>query len=225
MTTRPPAPSPLRTVPVQARSRQTVATILDAASALLREGGPEALTTSALATRTGLHVRNVYRYFPNREAVVAALSERLNARIEAAIDELATQLQTEDLREGLRRVVGAVLQIASAEPALAQLRAALRGSPALQAMELASDRRVAHGIARLLARRGGPARRKDLAARAFVLVTAVGAVLDRSLLARGSERALLVREAETLGLGYLAQLAPPQPPSLQPPRRTRRASP
>src|SRR5688500_1538583 len=57
----------LRTIPAQERSRRTVSAILDAASALLTEGGPDALTTSALADRTGLRVRNVYRYFRDRQ--------------------------------------------------------------------------------------------------------------------------------------------------------------
>ncbi|SDP05002.1 transcriptional regulator, TetR family [Actinacidiphila guanduensis] len=47
--------------------------LLDAARALLSEGGTEALTFPALAERTGLARSSVYEYFRSRGAVVEAL--------------------------------------------------------------------------------------------------------------------------------------------------------
>ncbi|MER6302251.1 helix-turn-helix domain-containing protein [Kitasatospora sp. NPDC001539] len=51
------------------------AALLDAARALLTEGGMEALTFPALASRTGLARSSVYEYFRSRAAVVEALCE------------------------------------------------------------------------------------------------------------------------------------------------------
>ncbi|WP_328916482.1 MULTISPECIES: TetR/AcrR family transcriptional regulator [unclassified Streptomyces] len=48
-------------------------TLLDAARALLSEGGTEALTFPALAERTGLARSSVYEYFRSRAAVVEEL--------------------------------------------------------------------------------------------------------------------------------------------------------
>ncbi|HWM37744.1 MAG TPA: helix-turn-helix domain-containing protein, partial [Streptomyces sp.] len=49
------------------------AALLDAARALLSEGGTEALTFPALAQRTGLARSSVYEYFRSRAAVVEEL--------------------------------------------------------------------------------------------------------------------------------------------------------
>jgi AcrR family transcriptional regulator len=49
------------------------AALLDAARALLAEGGTEALTFPALAERTGLARSSVYEYFRSRAAVVEEL--------------------------------------------------------------------------------------------------------------------------------------------------------
>ncbi|MCX4746550.1 TetR family transcriptional regulator [Kitasatospora sp. NBC_01287] len=51
------------------------AALLDAARALLAEGGMEALTFPSLATRTGLARSSVYEYFKSRAAVVEQLCE------------------------------------------------------------------------------------------------------------------------------------------------------
>lgn len=51
------------------------AALLDAARVLLAEGGVEALTFPALATRTGLARSSVYEYFKSRAAVVEQLCE------------------------------------------------------------------------------------------------------------------------------------------------------
>ncbi|WP_306970565.1 TetR/AcrR family transcriptional regulator [Streptomyces afghaniensis] len=56
------------------RSMQRAA-LLDAARALLSEGGTEALTFPALAERTGLARSSVYEYFRSRAAVVEELCE------------------------------------------------------------------------------------------------------------------------------------------------------
>ncbi|MCC9307068.1 TetR/AcrR family transcriptional regulator [Kitasatospora sp. RB6PN24] len=56
------------------RLRQRTA-LLDAARALLTEGGPEALTFPALAARTGLARSSVYEYFRSRTDLVEQLCE------------------------------------------------------------------------------------------------------------------------------------------------------
>lgn len=66
----------LRRVPVQQRSADRLARILDAGAALLDETGYEQLTTRAVADRAGVPIGSVYRFFPNKRALVDALAER-----------------------------------------------------------------------------------------------------------------------------------------------------
>ena len=199
----------LRAIPAQERSRRTVSAILDAASDLLNDGGPDALTTSALAERTGLRVRNVYRYFRDRQAIVATLAERMNTRIESAI---ADTTDLADPARSLDRVIDdlveQVMSAAAAEPAVVQIRAAMRTSRELQAIDAASDRRIAGSMATALRQRGVRAKRDRLEAGLFVLVTSIGAVLDRAALdTDDGDRAALVREVKRMANAYVQTLA------------------
>jgi AcrR family transcriptional regulator len=65
-----------RREPVQERSRQTVARILDAAAALIDEAGVEAATTRAIADRAGVAYPSLYRFFADREEILDELLER-----------------------------------------------------------------------------------------------------------------------------------------------------
>ncbi|MGW0790814.1 TetR/AcrR family transcriptional regulator [Streptomyces sp. NPDC002911] len=66
----------LRRVPVQQRSADRLARILDAGAALLDETGYEQLSTRAVADRAGVPIGSVYRFFTDKRALVDALAER-----------------------------------------------------------------------------------------------------------------------------------------------------
>lgn len=67
---------PLRNEPVQARSTARLATLLDAAAAIIDEVGFERLTTAMVSERAGASIGTVYRYFPDRIALLQALGAR-----------------------------------------------------------------------------------------------------------------------------------------------------
>lgn len=192
-------------MPVQERARQTVERVLAAAAQLLAEGGPDELTTSAVAARAGLKVRNVYRYFPDRQALAAALGDRLNGAIEHAIGDLA------DLgdpavpwRGAVRSAIRRLVAVGAEHPEAVQIRAAMRSNPELQRRDLESDVRIADAFSRALRTRGVRPAGPRLARRMFVLATAVGAVLDRAVLGSEHDRPALFAEAEELAIAYLA---------------------
>ncbi|WP_267245858.1 TetR/AcrR family transcriptional regulator [Streptomyces sp. PR69] len=66
----------LRRVPVQQRSADRLARILDACAELLDECGYEELTTRAVAERAGVPIGSVYRFFGNKRALADALALR-----------------------------------------------------------------------------------------------------------------------------------------------------
>jgi len=75
----------VRTEPVQQRSAQRVAHLLDTAAALIDELGIDALTTSDVAARSESSVGVVYRYFPNIQSLLRALAARNLARFTESI--------------------------------------------------------------------------------------------------------------------------------------------
>ena len=72
-----------RRSPVQARSRQTVTRILDAAAAIADEQGVDAATTRAIADRAGVSPPSLYRFFADRDAILDELLEQHCAVLDA----------------------------------------------------------------------------------------------------------------------------------------------
>jgi AcrR family transcriptional regulator len=71
-----PAAGPLRRVPVQGRSLARVNRMLDACAELIDEFGYEGLTTTLLADRAQVAIGSVYQFFPDKRAIVQALTMR-----------------------------------------------------------------------------------------------------------------------------------------------------
>jgi AcrR family transcriptional regulator len=87
---------PLRNEPVQARSTARLGTLLDAAAAIVDEVGYERLTTAMVSERAGASIGTVYRYFPDRIALLQALGARNLDRVLArASDEIIDPKNTD----------------------------------------------------------------------------------------------------------------------------------
>ncbi|NIJ14450.1 AcrR family transcriptional regulator [Saccharomonospora amisosensis] len=89
---KPTETTPLRRRPVQQRSAQRVERMLDASAELLQELGYEALTTTLIAKRAGVAVGSLYQFFPDKRAVVQALTQRNLERFIAAVNERLSTL-------------------------------------------------------------------------------------------------------------------------------------
>ena len=76
----------LRRVPLQTRSRQRVQGVLDAAAELVDELGPDLVTTTMIASRSGVSVGWLYDYFVDREAIFDAIVIRAMDRLDAAVE-------------------------------------------------------------------------------------------------------------------------------------------
>jgi AcrR family transcriptional regulator len=100
----------LRNVPTQARSRERLRRVLDAADELLATEGAEAFTTNRIAQSAGIPVGSVYRYFPDKQAIVEALALRYWSDFE---DLVAAAAETDE-REPLSDPGGVVLDALAA---------------------------------------------------------------------------------------------------------------
>lgn len=80
---------PLRRVPVQGRSLARVNRMLDACAELVDEVGYDGLTTTLLAERAGVAIGSVYQFFPDKRAIVQALTMR---NVEAYVERLSAKI-------------------------------------------------------------------------------------------------------------------------------------
>ncbi len=126
-----------RKKPIQGRSRETVRAILEAAARILATDGPDALTTNHVAKVAGVSIGSLYQYFPDRDAVVAAL---IDARLEddrAAVAALLAGMTGAPPRERLHAVIDAFVdRQATVAPWLAKLLPLL---PALEREQRARE--------------------------------------------------------------------------------------
>src|SRR5262244_1410115 len=90
----PASAGPLRRVPVQGRSLARVSRMLDACAELVDEVGYDGLTTTLLAERAGVAIGSVYQFFPDKRAIVQALTLR---SLESYLERLAARLASEHL--------------------------------------------------------------------------------------------------------------------------------
>ncbi|MEW5684623.1 MAG: TetR/AcrR family transcriptional regulator [Pseudomonadota bacterium] len=114
-----PASQP-RKLPSQRRSRATVEAILDAAAEALIRHGYAGATTSVVAQRAGVSVGTLYQYFPNRDAVGAALVLRAMERIRADMRKAFAECVTRRLegQEGTEHLLLTGLEVLVAERAV-----------------------------------------------------------------------------------------------------------
>lgn len=116
------AAAQLRNEPVQARSAARLTALLDAAAAAIQELGYERLTTAMVAERAGASIGTVYRYFPDRIAVLQALAARNLERVMAGITAAATNPRNGTWREAILGCFDAYVAAFRTEPGFASLR-------------------------------------------------------------------------------------------------------
>lgn len=101
----------LRSEPIQARSAARLSGLLDSAAAIIDEFGYERLTTAMVAERAEASIGTIYRYFPDRIALLRALAHRNLDRIldetAAAINDPASSDPVDALMSAIEVIVGA----------------------------------------------------------------------------------------------------------------------
>jgi AcrR family transcriptional regulator len=102
-----PSPDLLRNAPIQARSRERLRRVLDAADTVLAAEGAGAFTTTRVATRAGVPIGSIYRFFPDKETIVEALAVRYWSDLE----DLVAGVVEADAAEAVNDPVGAVLDV------------------------------------------------------------------------------------------------------------------
>ncbi|MEU3227386.1 TetR/AcrR family transcriptional regulator [Streptomyces sp. NPDC006976] len=200
----PHANTNLRRTPVQQRSAERLARILDACAELLDETGYEQLSTRAVAARAGVPIGSVYRFFSNKRALADALARRnLDSYAERITDRL-TAIEATDWRGAIDAVLDEYLAMKRSVPGFALVDF---GAPAPDE-DPADDanQRVAGRLAELLTGHLGRPADEDLLRAVLVCVEATDALLKLAFRTDPSGDGAIVAETRVLVQAYLARL-------------------
>jgi AcrR family transcriptional regulator len=140
-----------RKQPRQVRSAQMRRDILDAATRVFSEHGYAAGTTNRIAAAADVSIGSLYQYFPNKDAILAALTD---AHVDAGTTLLAERLRDglpESLADTVRLFVRAAIDNHREDPALHRvLFEEAPRSAALLARLRDTEARAVTGVADLL---------------------------------------------------------------------------
>jgi len=132
--------------PTQTRALETCERILDAAANLLGEVGIERLSTNLICERAGLSPPALYRYYPNKYAVLAELGVRLMMSQNDLLEQWATpatlRLPAAKFEARIRRLFLDTLEITRKATAGEWITRALRAVPSLAPVRIESHEHV-----------------------------------------------------------------------------------
>lgn len=199
--------SPLRRAPVQARAKERIERVLDAAEMVFVEVGYEAATTNQIAARAGTSIGSIYEFFGNKQAVAEALADRYDTELTALYDEVVV-----DDPGGrdviISKVIDAYDRFYTRHPGLGPLLRGCRGSEDLAAAGHALQASLVDHVERVIAIRRedvDPERRRVVAEMcADILRSVLDAVADKPDERRGA----LVAELKLVFTSYLAVALP-----------------
>jgi AcrR family transcriptional regulator len=141
--------------PRQERAKRTYEAILKAAGELLIEVGVERISTNLVAERAGITVPALYRYFPNKYAVLNAMGAALMDRQNEVLRQwFETHLVEDDLQallENIYELLKATLDVTVEQPGGLEVVQALRAVAPLQEVRLESHRLMAGQFAHIAA--------------------------------------------------------------------------
>jgi AcrR family transcriptional regulator len=130
-----------RKLPQQDRSRVTVEAILEATTHILTEEGYEKANTNRIADRAGISIGSLYQYFPNKEALMAALMEQHSNEIVELVESKLQLLFDAPLKMAISELVKAVIAAHTINPRLHQvLNEEIPLSARLHQMQKADER-------------------------------------------------------------------------------------
>ena len=140
--------------PRQDRAKRTYEAILEAAAELLVEVGVERISTNLTAERAGITVPALYRYFPNKYAVLnalgAVLMDRQNEVAQQWFEAHMGDGKVEQLLDNIYELLKMTYEVTREQTGGLEVVQCLRAVGPLQELRLTSHRLVASQFASLL---------------------------------------------------------------------------
>ena len=128
---------PLRDPPTQQRAQRKVLDLLDAALAVVKRDGANALTTAAVADEADVPIGTVYRYFRDRQDLIEALIVRQRFEMDVVILARMQVLSLFEWREAIRELIADIAAFARARSHYLALHTMAQGNAAVRNLDIA----------------------------------------------------------------------------------------
>jgi AcrR family transcriptional regulator len=195
-----------RRTPRQARSRQKLARVLDAADRLLVAEGAEALTTTRVAAEAGVSVGALYQYLPDRGAIIDTLADGYLARLETLMDSFVDRASRETWNDPVAVLVDAFAELYRSEPGLRALWFGRHLTERTREADRVHKEAMAVGVHRILVAQRLLADDEAAATACRTAFLAADAVIQEAFRADADGAAALLEHLKTMLGSYLERL-------------------
>lgn len=180
----------MRREPVQRRSAARVSSILDACAGLLDEFDYDELTTSKIAERARVPIGSLYQYFPDKRAVVQALTMRNLDAFSAEVEQVFTGAAPSAWREAVDRVLDVYLRMLDDVPGFGRIRFGDVVDTHLLDADEDNDAVIAAKLSQLFAKSYRVPNSEDLQLAFWMVVEVSDALIKLALRLDGAQRAV-----------------------------------
>lgn len=184
-----------------------VETLLDATARVLRREGYDRASTNRIAAAAGVSIGSLYQYFPNKEALVAALVARHNREMLDLLRDALKEVASLDLASAIRKLVKASVDAHLVDSALHRIFAEQVPRMGQLAKIEALQQETFQMVRSYLETRRSEISVRDLDAATHISVTAVEALTHEFVInkpdALEGDRERFIDEVARLLVGYL----------------------
>jgi len=183
----------LRNEPIQLRSSARIESLLDAAAQVVDEVGYERLTTAMIAEKADASIGTVYRYFPERLAVLRALRNRHLSRY---MERLSAVFDTENtgFLGAADETVNVYISMFRDEPGFRAIRFSDMGNETLNPEEESTNGVLARYFVQRYLGQFDPTIEADLVFRLEVVVEVGEALMSRAFADPNAEDSRFIEE-------------------------------
>jgi AcrR family transcriptional regulator len=189
-----------RRVPRQDRGERRVAEVLEAAAAVIAEHGYEAATMTGIAERAGASIGALYQYFPNKEAIAAALRRQYGDEMAASWTAMIAQGSKLSVKQLVDKIFGVMIDFMENRPAYIPLLSV----PKTYRRDPVARNRLRELFADLFREKRPELSREDAFRIANVALQIVKGMNPLIAEAKPTERTEIVREFKLILTGYLS---------------------
>ena len=143
----------LKKRPLQKRAQVTYDKLLSVAALLLEAEGVERISTNMIAERANVTVPALYRYFPNKYALLRALADKLSESQLALVHKWSAKMRVyspAQAAESIHQLIAQLVDTTAQQPGSLAVMRASSAVPILRERRLIANRDLTHTIATLV---------------------------------------------------------------------------